>query len=105
MRDIDIREALRAEIARRHNGESNTLVVEELGLCQGIARVDLAVVNGSVNGYEIKSAHDTLSRLPAQSDVYSRPTHTVHRAGGRMHWPGLAQQRASCLSRSKQRKI
>jgi hypothetical protein len=72
MRDIDIREALRAEIDRRHHGESNTLVVEELGLCQGIARIDLAVVNGSVNGYEIKSAHDTLARLPAQSDVYSK---------------------------------
>ena len=59
-------------MARVHRDEPNTLVVEELGLCQGAVRVDLAVVNGSVHGYEIKSDQDTLTRLPAQSDAYSR---------------------------------
>jgi hypothetical protein len=72
MRDIDIRRALRVEIKRLHSGEPDTLIVEELGLCQGIARVDLAVVNGSVHGYEIKSEQDTLARLPNQKDIYNR---------------------------------
>src|SRR3954469_15133629 len=72
MRDIDARRALRQEVKRRHQGETDTLVVEELGVCQGVARVDFAVINGSIHGYEIKSERDTLVRLPAQSDAYSR---------------------------------
>ncbi len=72
VRDIDIRRALREEIERRHRSESGTRVVEELGLCQGIARVDLAVINGSLHGYEIKSGRDTLARLPGQCDIYNR---------------------------------
>jgi hypothetical protein len=68
MRDIDIREALLS----LHRGEPDTRVVEELGLCQGVSRVDVAVVNGSIHGYEIKSERDTLVRLPAQKDVYSQ---------------------------------
>ncbi len=72
MRDIDVRRKLRVEVERSHRNEIDTLIVEELGLCQGIARVDLAVVNGSVHGYEIKSERDTLLRLPGQTDVYNR---------------------------------
>ncbi len=72
MREIDIRRALRAELERLHPSESDTLLGQELGLCQGFARVDLAVVNGSVHGYEIKSAQDTLARLPGQAKIYNR---------------------------------
>jgi hypothetical protein len=71
MRDIDIRRKLRQD-KRLHFGEANTRVVEELGLCQGIARIDLAVVNGSIHGYEIKSDRDTLARLNGQVDIYNR---------------------------------
>jgi hypothetical protein len=71
MRDIDVRRALRLEMRRLHDDEPDTRIVEELGLCQGIARVDLAVVNGNVHGYEIKSERDTLARLPGQTHVYS----------------------------------
>jgi hypothetical protein len=72
MRDIDIRRELLREMRRRHDGELDTLIMPELGLCQGMARVDLAVVNGTVHGYEIKSEQDTLARLPSQAEVYSR---------------------------------
>ncbi len=72
MRDFDIRRVLRREIGYRYDGDPDTLIVEELGLCQGVARVDLAVINGSVHGYEIKSEHDTLARLPSQTHVYNR---------------------------------
>lgn len=72
MRDIDIREALRLEMECVHKTDPGTRIIEEMGLCQGLARVDLAVVNGTLHGYEIKSDQDTLARLPGQADVYSR---------------------------------
>lgn len=72
MRDIDIRRELLREMNRLHDGDIDTLIMPELGLCQGLARVDLAVVNGSIHGYEIKSEQDTLARLPGQADIYSR---------------------------------
>jgi len=72
MRDIDIRRALLSEMERRHAGDGNTILVEELGICNGAARVDVAVVNGSVHGYEIKSERDTLQRLPLQICEYNR---------------------------------
>ncbi|QTO43335.1 sce7726 family protein [Burkholderia latens] len=50
----------------------NALVVEELGLEHGACRVDIAVVNGVIHGYELKSDADTLHRLPLQIDAYSR---------------------------------
>jgi hypothetical protein len=71
MRDIDIRRRLRSD-ERLHPSDPDTRIVEELGLCQGIARVDLAVVNGTIHGYEIKSERDNLARLPGQAEIYSR---------------------------------
>jgi len=72
MRDIDIRRALRRDVNELHGNDPDTIVIEELGLCQGISRVDVAVINGTVHGYEIKSERDTLARLPGQSDTYNR---------------------------------
>ena len=71
MRDSDIRTALRSRLACLHAGDRDTLIVEELGLSQGAARVDVAVINGEFIGYEIKSDRDTLVRLPKQRLVYS----------------------------------
>lgn len=71
MRDREIRAALRRQIEEAHT-DDDTLVIDELGVCEGDARVDIAVVNGSLTGYEIKSEADTLQRLPHQADVYSR---------------------------------
>ncbi len=71
VRDLDVRRALRREVLRRHEGEFDTLVIHELGLRHGIARVDVAVVNGSLHGYELKSDSDTLERLPSQVRIYS----------------------------------
>jgi len=71
MRDVDIRRKLQVD-ERLHFGEPDTRIIQELGLCQGIARVDIAVVNGSIHGYEIKSERDTLVRLPGQIEIYNR---------------------------------
>jgi hypothetical protein len=72
MRDLDVRRALHQLLIREHSPElDSTLFVDELGLC-GEARVDVAVVNSFLSGYEIKSASDNLRRLPTQVEVYSR---------------------------------
>lgn len=69
-RDLDIRVALRAVLRQMHAHEADTAIIDELSLRQGDARVDLAVVNGSLSGYEIKSDRDRLTRLPRQLAVY-----------------------------------
>jgi hypothetical protein len=71
MRDADIRAQLRADLAARFAHDPRTLILDELALVAAGARVDVAVVNGSFHAYEIKSAHDTLARLPLQADAYS----------------------------------
>jgi hypothetical protein len=48
------------------------LIIEEFGMLQGSSRIDVAVVNGSLHGFEIKSDHDTLGRLRKQASDYSR---------------------------------
>lgn len=62
--------ALTAALTERHGPD--TLILPELGLCQAEARIDLATVNGHLTGWEIKTAADTLVRLPRQESVYSR---------------------------------
>lgn len=70
--DAEIRSALRAYLLARCAGEADTALIEELGLCRGQVRIDLAVVNGLLHGFEIKSDRDSLRRLPSQAEVYSR---------------------------------
>lgn len=66
-----LRDATIARLNRRWAGEENTILVEEFGTHFGSARIDIAVVNGSLWGYEIKSAHDRLHRLARQVDAFS----------------------------------
>lgn len=77
MRDADIRHVLRKRLDDKYGGDAGTIIVEELGLCSGSVRADMAVVNGSLKGYEIKSERDTLDRLLAQAEVYNRVFDTV----------------------------
>jgi hypothetical protein len=72
MRDIDIRLALRRELENIHQSEADALIIDELGVCQGEARIDIAVINGFINGYEIKSERDTLDRLSSQQEIYNK---------------------------------
>ena len=69
-RDIDVRSLLKQYL--RACEDNDTLLMDELGLCQGDVRVDVAVVNGELSGYEIKSPSDTLARWPKQRRIYSR---------------------------------
>src|SRR6266478_524890 len=72
LNDDSIRSALRSRLQNQHAGQSDTAFLEELGLCGGRVRVDIAVVNGLLCGYEIKSDRDTLRRLSTQIDVYGK---------------------------------
>lgn len=72
MRDGEIRHALLDRLAADHAGNADTRVWPELSLCLGEARVDVGVVNGSLSGFEIKSASDRLTRLPRQREVYAK---------------------------------
>jgi len=71
MRDWDVRQVLKKGLEAEHAGDPATLVLDELGLEHGDVRVDVAVINGEVHGYELKSARDTLERLPRQIVAYS----------------------------------
>lgn len=69
MRDGDIRGALLDKLTGRFPGDR---ICPEMGLCLGATRVDVAVVNGHLHGYEIKSERDTLARLDGQVQLYGQ---------------------------------
>jgi len=72
MFDRDIRIALRKKYLQQYYKDPSTKVVEELALFANRARIDIAVINGHLVGYEIKSDRDTIARLPDQMAVYSQ---------------------------------
>ncbi|MCU5588941.1 sce7726 family protein [Bacillus cereus] len=71
LKDSDIRNVLLNELRNQYKNDE-AIVVNEMGVCQGKSRVDIAVVNGIIHGYEIKSESDTLKRLPRQMEDYNR---------------------------------
>lgn len=71
MNDYQIRTALKRALSRRYANDTETVIIEELGLGHGAARIDLVVVNSCLHGYEIKSDLDTLDRLPEQARIYN----------------------------------
>lgn len=85
MRDFDVRIALNREMVNLFPPDPDTLVINELGVCQGEARVDIAVINGKIHGFEIKSDSDTLERLPSQLEVYNRVLETMTIVTGENH--------------------
>jgi hypothetical protein len=72
MRDFDIRIILKTTLLKNYYEDTTSKVVEELDLPIGKARIDIAVINGHMHGYEIKSARDTLKRIPSQLEAYSK---------------------------------
>lgn len=72
MRDRDVRESVWRWLEIAHAGDADTLMLDELGILNGATRIDIAVINGQIEGYELKSERDTLERLPAQRDLYNK---------------------------------
>jgi hypothetical protein len=71
MRDKIVRQAFHNTVLKSDHSDLQTIVIDELGLRNGEVRADIAVVNGKLIGYEIKTEKDTLSRLPTQIQAYS----------------------------------
>lgn len=74
MYDSDIRSFLYKDFVKdpTYINDSSTIVVPEMNILNGYVRIDVAVINGALHGYEIKSDNDTLKRLPRQSEYYSK---------------------------------
>jgi len=70
LRDTETRMALRNKLRLIHADEPDAAIINELSVAHGEARGDLAVVNGSFSGNEIKSGRDTSYRLPHQLAGY-----------------------------------
>jgi hypothetical protein len=67
-RDGDIRSVLLGDLGKKYPDSDHDLILEEFG-CNS-ARIDVAVINGALHGYEIKSDSDTTDRLEAQIYAY-----------------------------------
>jgi len=83
--DITIRSALKKLLTNRHAQDEKVRIIEELGVQHGTARVDIAVVNGIMHGYEIKSDQDTLRRLPRQMEVFNSVFDKITLVVGKNH--------------------
>src|SRR5713101_3430629 len=86
-----LRQALKRRLEVEHSGTPGTLVIDELGLRHGLARIDLAVINGSLHGFEIKSGGDRLTRLPTQARVFSEVLDRVTLVLAERHVGGALQ--------------
>jgi hypothetical protein len=85
MRDSDVRLAVKDWLQAKHAHDNDTRIVEEMGIWSGSVRIDIAVINGELSGFELKSDRDTLERLPQQADIYSRVFDQVHLVVGARH--------------------
>ena len=83
--DLIIRSALKGFLEKHHANDERVRIIEELGIQHGTARVDIAVVNGILHGYEIKSDQDTLRRLPEQMDVFNAVFDKITLVVGKTH--------------------
>ena len=89
MNDARIRSSLHRKKLRRHHATPDTLVVDELGLKHGRCRADIAVINGHLIGYEIKSDDDSLHRLAQQVEAYNAVFDRATAVVGRRHLGGV----------------
>lgn len=85
MQDSDIRKVLHTYLKKENKSLKDTKIVDELDLCSGLSRIDIAVINGVIHGYEIKSEEDTLNRLPIQMSYYNKSLEKVTIATNKSH--------------------
>jgi hypothetical protein len=73
LKECDVRHLLyRTEIKERLRQSSTARVVDEFQMMRGLGRIDVALIDDALHGYEIKSASDNLERLPSQQAIYSK---------------------------------
>lgn len=73
MKEGDVRHLLYCtEIKERLKHGAKARVVDEFQILRGEGRIDVALIDDTLHGYEIKSASDSLARLPAQQAIYGK---------------------------------
>jgi hypothetical protein len=72
VRDPEIRAELHRRLRARLGESPQVRVVDEMSVLRGARRIDVAVINGRLEGFEIKSEGDSLARLRRQADAYGR---------------------------------
>ena len=87
--DTEICAALHRKTLRALHARADTLVVDELGLAHSKARIDVAVINGCLHGFEIKSAADSLARLSQQLEIYEECLEKLTIVCAEKHVPGV----------------
>ncbi|WP_162245619.1 sce7726 family protein [Methylibium sp. Root1272] len=68
--DHQLRALLKSHLSTRVGDDD--LLVDEFSLAYGTVRADLALVNGHLEGFEIKAGKDTLERLLNQVESYGK---------------------------------
>jgi len=69
--DRSIRTVLINKLNEKYKADPETAIIPEFTLPHASARVDIAVINGVMHGYELKSDIDNLLRLTSQKDAYN----------------------------------
>lgn len=100
MNDPEIREVLLKKFVDKYKNADSCLILEEVGIMHGSSIVDLTVISKFYNqAFEIKSAQDSLTRLPKQLKDYiqvfdyitiiSQPSHLEEIKGIAPHFVGI----------------
>jgi hypothetical protein len=79
-------------IAQIRRGNPSARLVSEMGVCQGVARIDLAAIGSQLDGYEIKGERDDLSRLTGQAEVYSHVFDHLTLVASERHLAAVAER-------------
>lgn len=91
MQDSDIRKLLHPYLKKENKKYKDTIIIDEFDLCSGLSRIDIAVVNGEIHGYEIKSEEDNLKRLPNQIKYYNKSLEKISIATNKTHLKQIRQ--------------
>jgi len=83
---IALRNNLNKDLIRyRSEGGNPVNIFEEFCVHHGTARIDIAIINGIMHGYEIKSDRDTLHRLPEQINEFNKVFDKLTLVVGKRH--------------------
>jgi hypothetical protein len=72
VREAQFRTLLIRRITARQKVGAGSRIFQEFALPQQGARIDLALVNSQLSGFEIKTDRDSLARLPSQELAYGK---------------------------------
>lgn len=84
LKDSDIRVPFIQKLNIQNKGHDYR-IIPEMAVCDGLSRVDIAVANGKLCGYEIKSDADTLDRLESQKKYYNMTFDKVYIVVGKRY--------------------